>query len=77
MVIFLILQMPMFNIYVPEFYDTNFEDLTSEINDKNTRFNFLYAQLICEKIYYPILKEVEILDITERGVRGFGSTGKK
>jgi len=32
---------------------------------------------MCEKIYYPILKEVKILDITERGVRGFGSTGKK
>ena len=34
------------------------------------------AQLICEKIYYPTLEEVEILDITERGERGFGSTGK-
>ena len=31
------------------------------------------AQLICEKIYYPILEEVKILDITERGERGFGS----
>ena len=34
------------------------------------------AQLICERIYYPILEEVKILDITERGERGFGSTGK-
>jgi len=62
---------------MPKFYDTIFLNLTSEINDKNRRFNFLNAQLICEKIYFPILKEVEILDITERGVRGFGSTGKK
>ena len=34
------------------------------------------AQLICEKIYYPTLEEVKLLDITERGERGFGSTGK-
>jgi len=34
------------------------------------------AQLICEKIYYPTLTEVQILDITERGERVFGSTGK-
>ena len=34
------------------------------------------AQLICEKIYYPTLEEVKILDITESGERGFGSTGK-
>ena len=34
------------------------------------------AQLICEKIYYPTLTEVQLLDITERGERGFRSTGK-
>ena len=34
------------------------------------------AQLICENIYYPTLTEVHILDITERGDGGFGSTGK-
>jgi len=34
------------------------------------------AQINCEKIYYPILEEVNILDVTERGERGFGSTGK-
>ena len=34
------------------------------------------AQLICEKIYYPTLKEVQILDIIERGEREFGSRGK-
>jgi len=34
------------------------------------------AQLICEKIYYPTLTEVQILDITERGAGGFDSTGK-
>ncbi|NXM38122.1 DUT protein, partial [Gymnorhina tibicen] len=34
------------------------------------------AQLICERIYYPELEEVEALDDTERGEDGFGSTGK-
>ncbi|XP_042903297.1 deoxyuridine 5'-triphosphate nucleotidohydrolase [Parasteatoda tepidariorum] len=34
------------------------------------------AQLICEKICYPELEEVETLDETERGEGGFGSTGK-
>ncbi|XP_057225877.1 deoxyuridine 5'-triphosphate nucleotidohydrolase, mitochondrial isoform X1 [Malurus melanocephalus] len=34
------------------------------------------AQLICERIYYPELEEVEALDDTERGDGGFGSTGK-
>lgn len=33
------------------------------------------AQLICEKIYYPDLKEVEQVKETERGDDGFGSTG--
>ena len=35
------------------------------------------AQLICEKIVYPELVEVEDLDQTERGEGGFGSTGVK
>ncbi|XP_055938205.1 deoxyuridine 5'-triphosphate nucleotidohydrolase-like [Argiope bruennichi] len=34
------------------------------------------AQLICEKISYPELEEVEALNDTERGDGGFGSTGK-
>ncbi|NXP43740.1 DUT protein, partial [Heliornis fulica] len=34
------------------------------------------AQLICERIYYPELEEVQALDDTERGEGGFGSTGK-
>ncbi|KAF8764266.1 Deoxyuridine 5'-triphosphate nucleotidohydrolase like protein [Argiope bruennichi] len=34
------------------------------------------AQLICEKISYPELEEVETLNDTERGDGGFGSTGK-
>lgn len=34
------------------------------------------AQLICEKIVYPELKEVDSLDDTARGEGGFGSTGK-
>ncbi|KAG5890651.1 hypothetical protein JTB14_034939 [Gonioctena quinquepunctata] len=33
------------------------------------------AQLICERIYYPILEEVQALTDTERGEGGFGSTG--
>jgi len=33
------------------------------------------AQLICEKIFYPSLQEVEDLDSTQRGEGGFGSTG--
>lgn len=34
------------------------------------------AQLICERIYYPDLEEMQVLDDTERGSGGFGSTGK-
>lgn len=34
------------------------------------------AQLICEKIFYPVLKEVASLSETNRGEGGFGSTGK-
>lgn len=34
------------------------------------------AQLICEKIYYPVLKEVTNLSETKRAEGGFGSTGK-
>lgn len=33
------------------------------------------AQLICEKIAYPEIQEVESLNTTERGAGGFGSTG--
>lgn len=33
------------------------------------------AQLICERICYPRLEECKTLDVTERGVGGFGSTG--
>lgn len=33
------------------------------------------AQLICEKIHFPELQEVESLDETHRGDGGFGSTG--
>ena len=35
------------------------------------------AQLICQQICYPKLEEVKVLSITERGDRGFGSTGIK
>ncbi|XP_008851180.1 deoxyuridine 5'-triphosphate nucleotidohydrolase, mitochondrial isoform X5 [Nannospalax galili] len=34
------------------------------------------AQLICERIFYPELEEVQALADTERGSGGFGSTGK-
>ncbi|XP_060118145.1 deoxyuridine 5'-triphosphate nucleotidohydrolase-like [Heteronotia binoei] len=34
------------------------------------------AQLICERIYYPELDEVQVLDDTECGSGGFGSTGQ-
>jgi dUTP pyrophosphatase len=34
------------------------------------------AQLICEKICYPKLEMVTVLDDTFRGTGGFGSTGK-
>ncbi|MEJ1278686.1 deoxyuridine 5'-triphosphate nucleotidohydrolase, mitochondrial isoform X1 [Cricetulus griseus] len=34
------------------------------------------AQLICERIFYPDLEEVQTLDDTARGSGGFGSTGK-
>merc|ERR1719471_2502474 len=33
------------------------------------------AQLVCEKISYPELEEVQSLENTERGEGGFGSTG--
>ncbi|KAM4747189.1 deoxyuridine 5'-triphosphate nucleotidohydrolase, mitochondrial [Rhinophrynus dorsalis] len=34
------------------------------------------AQLICERILYPELEELKVLDDTERGSGGFGSTGQ-
>ena len=33
------------------------------------------AQLVCEKISYPEIKELKTLDETDRGEGGFGSTG--
>lgn len=35
------------------------------------------AQLICERIEYPEIEEVESLDDTVRGSNGFGSSGVK
>lgn len=32
------------------------------------------AQLICQRIFYPNIKEVKKLDNTERDTKGFGST---
>ena len=37
---------------------------------------FRIAQLICEKIEYPKLVEVDLIDATPRGCGGFGSTGQ-
>ncbi|KAM4849293.1 deoxyuridine 5'-triphosphate nucleotidohydrolase, mitochondrial [Urocitellus parryii] len=34
------------------------------------------AQLICERIFYPDIEEVQVLNDTERDSGGFGSTGK-
>ncbi|XP_065216003.1 deoxyuridine 5'-triphosphate nucleotidohydrolase-like [Planococcus citri] len=33
------------------------------------------AQLICERIFHPKLKEIQNLSETDRGAGGFGSTG--
>ncbi|CDI97414.1 dUTP pyrophosphatase [Echinococcus multilocularis] len=33
------------------------------------------AQLICERIFIPSLKECQTLDETKRGANGYGSTG--
>lgn len=33
------------------------------------------AQLICERIFYPVLEEVSTLTDTKRSDGGFGSTG--
>jgi len=35
------------------------------------------AQLICEKVTYPKIEEVDTLTDTSRGAEGFGSTGMK
>jgi len=32
------------------------------------------AQLICERISYPAVEEVQTLDYTKRGAEGFGTT---
>ncbi|XP_060515400.1 deoxyuridine 5'-triphosphate nucleotidohydrolase-like [Panthera onca] len=34
------------------------------------------ALLICERIFYPEIEKVQVLDDTERGSGGLGSTGK-
>ena len=33
------------------------------------------AQLICEKIAYPIIEEVHEMDKSQRGSQGFGASG--
>lgn len=49
----------------------NFSDKDFPVN-KGDRV----AQLICEKIFYPDLEELPSLSETERGSKGYGSTGK-
>nr|CUU99197.1 hypothetical transcript [Hymenolepis microstoma] len=44
------------------------EDFTIKKGDR-------IAQLICERIYLPTLKECANLDETKRGANGYGSTG--
>lgn len=48
----------------------NHSDKDFEVNEGDR-----IAQLICEKISYPTLVEVEELESTARGAGGFGSTG--
>ena len=38
--------------------------------------NHCIAQLILEKVAYPVLYEVPQMPLTERGANGFGSTGQ-
>lgn len=49
------------------------------INSSNKDFEVMYgmkiAQLICEKVSYPEMREVSELDSTIRGNSGFGSSG--
>jgi dUTP pyrophosphatase len=44
-------------------------------NDFHVKVGARIAQLICECITRPVLKEVTSLDETKRGSSGFGSTG--
>jgi len=44
-------------------------------NDFKVEVGDRCAQLICEKLDTPIVEEVQELDATERGEKGFGSTG--
>lgn len=55
------------NIQVLLFNHSN-EDYSVKRGDK-------IAQLICEVITYPVVKEVFELDVTVRGTQGFGSSG--
>ena len=42
--------------------------------DFHVRTGDRIAQLICEKIEYPIIVEAETMSLTERADRGFGSS---
>jgi dUTP pyrophosphatase len=44
-------------------------------NDIYINTGMAIAQLICEKISYPVITESHMLEETERGEKGFGSTG--
>ncbi|XP_060519129.1 deoxyuridine 5'-triphosphate nucleotidohydrolase-like [Cylas formicarius] len=45
-----------------------------DVGDFDIKSGDRIAQLICEKIYYPDLEEVQALGDTVRGEGGFGST---
>ncbi|XP_050293431.1 deoxyuridine 5'-triphosphate nucleotidohydrolase-like [Anthonomus grandis grandis] len=44
--------------------------------DFHVRTGDMIAQIICERIFYPELQEVNNMSSTERGEKGFGSTEK-
>lgn len=51
--------------------------INNNINEFEVKEGMKIAQLICEKICYPILEIVDNLQPTKRGSDGFGSTDKK
>ena len=57
-------------------FDQDYRGNLCVILFNNSDVPYAVSQLICEKIYYPTLTEVQILDITERHDGGFGSTDK-
>ena len=61
----------LFNHSDVDFNSISFVNVTNEVAEGDR-----IAQLVLEKIFTPPVVEVESLSETERGVGGFGSTGK-